>query len=179
MSSIEFCVFDAYANPYTGTGSGYIAYGSFIIANFETTSLISNGTTVHAQHYAVDTRLKGKGFGSLGALLFAEQVARKLPNVSLIEFDLSRQNPADNPMSLRLAREKVFESLGAAVITTLNPNKWDPPRWIVNVKWPKSNWHNPVLLRSEKNRFIELYEKDYQEKQAKGTLIQRLKNLLK
>ena len=99
------------------------------------------------------TELKGLGVGGLRALLFAEHVARFLPNFTVLQFYLHRQNPLDNPISLRDAREKLFSSFGATCSHA--PTDWhSPPNWIVTVHWDKLHWDHPKKLAEFKRLFL-------------------------
>ncbi|MBC2382603.1 hypothetical protein HF257_22810 [Pseudomonas sp. WS 5106] len=153
----EFCVLDAYFAPYLGAGDATIRYGAFIIANVETPTGNNKSATLSFDHYAVVTELKGYGLGGIGPLLFARHIASVFPNVTMLEFNLFRQNPQDDPIALRDAREQLFLSLGATCSYQRIPQP-GPPRWIVSVRWDRQNWAHPELLAELENRFHTRYK---------------------
>jgi len=158
MDNPEFCVLDASLAPYQGIGDATIRYGDFIIANVETPTG-NNDVTLSFDHYAVVSELKGFGLGGLGALLFARHIASVFPNVSALEFDLYRQNPQDDPIPLRDAREKLFLSLGATCsYKTTSETYFNPPRWLVAVRWDKQNWNHAERLAALEQSFFTQYE---------------------
>ncbi|AZE85545.1 hypothetical protein C4J98_4160 [Pseudomonas orientalis] len=157
MAQSNFCVLDSGGAPYQGVGPAIICYGSFVIANVESPTGANNNGNLSFNHYAVVAELKGFGVGGLGALLFAEHVAKILPNFTALHFDLYRQNPSDNPISLRNAREKLFLSLGATCSHA--PTSWhSPPHWIVAVHWDKPHWDHPKKLAQFKQLFLARHE---------------------
>ncbi|MCK3833611.1 MULTISPECIES: hypothetical protein [Pseudomonas] len=153
----EFCVLDAYLAPYLGEGDASIRYGAFIIANVETPTGNNKSATLSFNHYAVVSELKGCGLGGLGSLLFARHIASVFPNVTVLEFDLFRQNPQDDPIALRDAREQLFLSLGATCSYKRIPQP-GPPQWIVSVRWDKQNWDHPQRLAELEKSFYTRYE---------------------
>ncbi|PIB47061.1 hypothetical protein AOA57_22385 [Pseudomonas sp. 2588-5] len=153
----EFCVLDASFASYLGVGDATIRYGAFIIANVETPTGNNESSTLSFDHYAVVTELKGYGLGGLGALLFARHIASVFPNVTVLEFDLFRQNPQDDSSALRHAREQLFKSLGATCSHKRIPQS-GTPRWIVSVIWDKKNWDHPERLAELEKGFLTRYE---------------------
>lgn len=168
MDKTEFQVLDASGNPYKAVGEAKILYGAVVIADVETPTGDYKSATLSFDHYAVVRKLKGSGLGGLGALVFARHVTNFFPKVSLIKFDLFRQEDGDDPILLRDAREKLFLSLGATCSYRKIPGtRNDPPRWIVEVRWKKENWDHPELLAALEQRLIAQYAQKF-EKPAKS-----------
>jgi hypothetical protein len=157
MDKPKFCVLDASFTPYQGVGDASIRCGAFIIANVESPTGNNKSTTLSFNHYAVVTELKGFGLGGLGVLLFAQHIASVFPNVTALEFDLYRQNPQDDSIALRDAREQLFMSLGATCSSKKIPRS-NPPQWVVTVRWEKQNWDHPERLHALEAGFLTRYD---------------------
>ena len=110
-----------------GTGSS--------IATFELMSL--SGDTLHIDHFALDSSLKGRGLGETVLRGFARLVAEQAPQVNRITFDLYRASEGSDIVKLAHARSALLKRIGAHSVFQRQPNGHCI---CVSGTWNKASW---------------------------------------
>ena len=124
--------------PYpVGNSDCYVYDNSDWVATFELISLQDNGATLHIDHFALDTSVRGRRMGEPVLRGFAQLVAAQLPKVNQITFELYRCQPNTDLEKLAKARSELLERIGAQDVVISRPND---RRLCVKGAWPKSRW---------------------------------------
>lgn len=107
------------------------------VATFELMSL--SGDTLHIDHFALASALKGKGLGEIVLRGFARLVVEQAPQVNRITFDLYRASEGSDIGRLSLARSALLNRVGAHSVLLRQPNEH---RICVSGVWDKTHWSN-------------------------------------
>lgn len=113
----------------------YMNKSSYFIASFDTMEL--KGKSLHVDHFAMISSLKGSGKAEAVLRGFAKIVAQKTPDISQITFDLHRSAENSNIERLAAARSGLLVKIGAR---NVSQRMSQTGNICVSAVWEKAHW---------------------------------------